>query len=215
MEYQTPKSKCSLCDSEFTRQGITRHIKSCLTKHFQKTSKGKSVPLLYLNISDAYNPDYFLHLLISESATLKDLDTFLRNIWLECCGHMSSFSYQRYGDEIKLSRKVKDVFTPGTTLNYQYDFGSTTELIVKAIGYYFGATERSKNVQIVARNTQPLIPCDECNEKPAIHICTECQWDQNGWLCEECSENHECEYEMFLPVVNSPRTGVCGYTGDY
>lgn len=215
MEYQAPKSKCILCNSEFARQGITRHIKSCLTKHFQKTLKAKSVPLVYLNVSDAFNPDYFLHLLISESATLKNLDTFLRNIWLECCGHLSSFSYQRYGDEIQMSRKIKDVFTAGTALNYQYDFGSTTELSVKAIGYYIGTTEGNKKVQIIARNAQPLIPCDGCNSKPAVQICTECQWDQNGWLCEECSKNHECENEMFLPVVNSPRTGICGYTGNY
>lgn len=171
--------------------------------------------MLYLNISDTYNPDYFLHLLISEKTTLKDLDTFLRNIWLECCGHMSAFSYQRYGDEIKLNRKIKDVFSPGTAVNYQYDFGSTTELFIKAIGNYFGTTERNKKVQLIARNAQPEIPCDECNAKPAVQICTECQWDQKGWLCEECYEKHECEEDMFLPVVNSPRTGVCGYTGEY
>ena len=214
MEYQAPKSKCSLCNSEFARKGMTRHVKSCLSEHFQKISKGKSVPLLYLNISDTHNPDYFLHLLISENSTLRVLDTFLRNIWLECCGHMSAFSYRRYGDEIKLSRKIGDVFGPGTALNYQYDFGSTTELSVKAIECFFGTTEKNKKVQIVARNAQPLIPCDGCNSEPAVQICTVCQWDGRGWLCKECFENHACEEDMFLPVVNSPRTGVCGYTGN-
>jgi hypothetical protein len=214
MEYKTPKSKCSLCNSEFTRQGLTKHIKSCLTKHFTQKSKAKPAPLLYLNISDAFNPDYFLHLLISENATLKNLDAFLRDIWLECCGHMSSFSRQRYGDEINMKHKIKDVFTPGTELIYQYDFGSTTELSVKAVAYYHGAIERNKKVQVVARNSQPIIPCDECSVKPAVQICTECQWDQKGWLCEACSKTHGCDDEMFLPVVNSPRTGVCGYTGD-
>lgn len=214
MEYQIPKSKCSLCDSEFTRQGLTRHLKSCLTKNFQKKSKVKLSPLLYLNICGAFNPDYFLHLLISENATLKNLDAFLRNIWLECCGHMSSFSHQRYGDEINMTHNIKDVFTPGTELIYQYDFGSTTELTVKAIDYYHGTIERNKKVQVIARNAQPIILCDECNSKPAVQICTECQWDERGWLCEKCSQTHECDDEMFLPVVNSPRTGVCGYTGD-
>jgi hypothetical protein len=210
MEYQTPKSKCILCNAEFARQGMTRHIKSCLTKHLQKTSKSNTVPMLYLNIYGAYNPDYFLHLLISQSATLKILDAFLRNIWLECCGHMSSFSYQRYGDEINLNRKIKDVLIPGTTMTYQYDFGSTTELIIKAVDNYSGPAEINKKVQIISRNAQPVIPCDECNAKPAVQICTECQ----DWLCEECCKKHECEEEMLLPVVNSPRAGVCGYTGD-
>ncbi len=34
-----------------------------------------------------------------------------------------------------------------------------------------------------------------------------------GWLCDSCAEDHKCGEDMLLPVVNSPRTGVCGYTG--
>ena len=215
MKYQTPKSRCSLCDSEFARQGLTRHIKSCLTKHLQKPSKAKPKNLLYLNIHDTFNPDYFLHLLIIGNSTLGNLDLFLRGIWLECCGHMSSFSLRRYGDEINMKQKVEDIFSPGVELNYQYDFGSTTELSIKAVDNYHGTTDGNKKIQIITRNAQPLIPCDECGAKPAVQICTECQWNEKGWLCEGCSQTHECDEDMFLPVVNSPRTGVCGYTGDW
>jgi hypothetical protein len=32
--------------------------------------------------------------------------------------------------------------------------------------------------------------------------------------CDECSKSNLKEYEdMFLPIVNSPRVGMCGYTG--
>jgi len=214
MEYQAPKSRCSLCNSEFKRQGLTRHIKSCLTKHLQKPSEAKPHNLLYLNIFDPFNPDYFLHLLIFGNSTFESLDVFLRDIWLECCGHMSSFSRQRYGDEIKMHHKVEDILMPGAELKYQYDFGSTTELTIRAVDNYQGATNGNKKIQLITRNAQPIIPCDECGLKPAVHICCECQWDDKGWLCEECSETHGCDEEMFLPVVNSPRTGVCGYTGE-
>lgn len=71
-----------------------------------------------------------------------------------------------------------------------------------------------KILPIIARNAQPIIPCDECSAKPAVEICTACVWNDEGWLCEECAKNHECDEDMFLPVVNSPRTGVCGYTGE-
>jgi hypothetical protein len=148
------------------------------------------------------------------NSTLKNIDAFLRDIWLECCGHMSSFSYQRYGEEINLRQKVKDILIPGVKLIYQYDFGSTTELTIKAVENYYGAIDTNNKIQIVARNAKPIIPCDECGVKPAVQICSECQWDETGWLCEECSQNHSCGDDMFLPVVNSPRTGVCGYTGD-
>lgn len=214
MKYQTPKSRCNLCESEFTRQGLTRHIKSCLTKHLQKPSEAKHRNLLYLNIYDSFNPDYFLHLLIVGNSSLKILDTFLRDIWLECCEHLSSFSWQRYGEAINMKYKVEDIFIPGEELIYQYDFGSTTELIIKTVDNYHGATDGNKKIQIITRNAQPIIPCDECGEKPAAQICTECQWDERGWLCEECSQSHECDDDMFLPVVNSPRTGVCGYIGE-
>ena len=214
MEYQTPKSRCSLCNSEFTRQGLTRHIKSCLTKHLQKQSKADPRNLLYLNIYDHFNPDYFLHLLVVGNSTLKNLDVFLRDIWLECCGHMSSFSRQRYGNEIKMKHKVEDILFPGMQLVYQYDFGSTTELSIKAVDNYQGATDGNKKIQIITRNAQPIIPCDECDQKPAAQICSACQWEEKGWLCEECSQTHGCDDDMFLPVVNSPRTGVCGYTGE-
>ena len=157
MEYQTPKSRCSLCDSEFKRQGLTRHIKSCLTKHLQKPSKAEPRNLVYLNIYDPFNTDYFLHLLIAGKSSLKVLDSFLRDIWLECCGHMSSFSRRKYGDEIKMNHKVEDIFMPGVELNYQYDFGSTTELAIKAVDNYHGATIGNKKIQIITRNAQPII----------------------------------------------------------
>ena len=113
-----------------------------------------------------------------------------------------------------MRHKVEDIFIPGVELIYQYDFGSTTELFIKAVDNYDGATDGNKKIQIITRNAQPIIPCDECGLKPAAQICTECQWDDTGWLCEECAQTQECDEEMFLPVVNSPRTGVCGYIGD-
>ena len=212
MEYETPKSKCELCGSEFTGQGMTRHIKSCLKKHLQKkVSKGKPQDLLLLNVADAFNPDYFLYLLLGAKTTLEDLDGFLRDIWLECCGHMSAFSFERYGDEIDMRQKAANVFEIGRKVVYQYDFGSTTELNIRAMGRYHVSMD--KKIQIISRNAPPIIPCDHCKSKPAIQICTECMWDGEGWLCEDCAQTHECDEEMFLPVVNSPRTGVCAYDG--
>ena len=214
MEYQVPKSKCNICHSKFTGRGLTKHLKTCLEKHLSKESKGEPENLYYLHAKDTFNPNYFLHVLIREDSILEDLDRFLRGIWLECCGHLSSFSYERYGDEIDMEKEIKDVFTPGLELIYQYDFGSTTELSVKAVDVYRGAMKEEIEVFTMARNAQPIIPCDECGENQSTVICTECAWDDAGWLCDKCAQDHECDDEMFLPVVNSPRVGVCGYTGD-
>ncbi|GHV12564.1 hypothetical protein FACS189491_05810 [Spirochaetia bacterium] len=40
---------------------------------------------------EAYQKEYWLLLDIALNATLEDFDDFLRQIWLECCGHMSGF----------------------------------------------------------------------------------------------------------------------------
>ena len=209
MDYKAPNSTCQLCTSEYSGRGMTRHIKTCLRKNLLSGDK----KLFHLHVSDLYNNDYFLHLLLQENTTLDHLDRFLREIWLECCGHMSSFSYERWGDEINKRRKIGDVFHPGLNLIYQYDFGSTTDLNIKAFDIYWGKVEKKETIRIIARNSQPVIPCDECAKHPAVEICTECQWKEGGWLCEACAEDHECDEEMRLPVVNSPRSGVCGYAG--
>jgi len=124
---------------------------------------------------------------------------------------MSAFSHE--GNELGIGRKLTEVLEPGMVLLHEYDFGTTTELLVKVLGEYEGPMEKKKPVQVLSRNEAPEIPCDTCGEAPAVQICTECQWEAAGWLCQTCAEDHECDEDMRLPVVNSPRTGVCGYMG--
>ncbi len=212
MQYHAPKSTCNLCGKEYTQRGLTKHVKSCLTKRLYNQH---GIPYLYIVVRSSFNHDYFFHLLLSPTTTLKDLDAFLRNYWLECCGHVSAFAFERWGEEIPMSRKVNKVLSPGKTLEYQYDFGSTTELQIKCIADITAVAKGKKKIQVLSRNTQPIIPCDACGKFPATRICTACQWDGAGWLCEKCAPGHDCGEEMyFLPVVNSPRTGVCAYDGE-
>jgi len=214
MEYTSQKAQCQMCNANYTRQGITRHLQNCLSRQALPGTSGKNQWLFHICVSDKFNPDYFLHLLVRKNVTLGDLDDFFRRIWLECCGHMSAFEHQRYGDEIGMSRHVDSIFNTENVLSYRYEFGTTTELDIKSFGVYEGSLERGEKIRVLARNGQPLIPCDQCGKYPGVEICTECQWSEGGWLCEKCVQTHECDDEMRLPVVNSPRTGVCGYTGD-
>ena len=69
-----------------------------------------------------------------------------------------------------------------------------------------------KKIELLARNNMPDFRC-KCG-KPATDVCTECLWEGNGFLCEKCAKSHECGEDMLLPVVNSPRMGMCGYTGE-
>lgn len=37
-----------------------------------------------------YSKKYWLIIEVSENVTLKELDNFIRDIWVECCGHLSA-----------------------------------------------------------------------------------------------------------------------------
>jgi hypothetical protein len=105
---------------------------------------------------------------------------------------------------------LEQVLISGQTCSYEYDFGSTTELMLKVISED-EVDMKGRAIQILARNTLPIIPCDVCGE-PATSLCTQCIYEDKGCLCDACAKNHACGEEMLLPLVNSPRAGVCGYT---
>lgn len=193
---------------------MSRHIRSCLKKELQKRPVAQTENLMHLHISAPYVPDYFLHILILGKTKLRDLDNYLRAIWLECCGHMSAFSARMYRDELSMNASFEDVFAQTSELKYQYDFGDTTELVIRMLDIYPGTPDVENSINLLSRNSQPMIPCEKCGKHPATEICSECQWDGEGWLCAKCAQDHDCDEEMMLPVSNSPRTGVCGYSAD-
>jgi hypothetical protein len=190
----------------------------------ESRQQAKKIKAFHLVVEGYRLPMYWMHLEVAAGTTLATLDRFLRDTWLECCGHLSvyridGFNYyvdaemDAYWDMRRKSMQVKleEVLSPGQTCSYEYDFGSTTELLVKVISEH-EVDMRGKAIQILARNSLPIIPCDGCGE-PATSLCTQCVYEDNGCLCDACAKSHECGEEMLSPLVNSPRAGVCGYTG--
>ena len=209
------KGSCWICDREFAKSSMTRHVGSCREKH------GGPQPWLHLVVEGAHARMYWMHLEAKLSARLSDLDGFLRLQWLECCGHLSSFrigqtdyeSHHESGwsDALSMKYALRDVLAPGTSFRHVYDFGSSTELTIKVVSERPGPRDRDP-IRIVALNQPPAFKCSYC-DTTAVTICSECDCNGIGQLCEACSANHECGSEMYLPMVNSPRAGVCGYTG--
>lgn len=57
---------------------------------------------------------------------------------------------------------------------------------------------------------------DRCRHggEPATQVCAYHWWDDPlRFVCDAHVDATECEEDVLLPVVNSPRTGECGYTG--
>ena len=101
MARKASKGTCLLCNSIHTGATMSKHLQSCLLpRHIEdanKTKGSKSGSYFHIMVQVAYAPQYWLHLKISSEAKLKALDTFLRGIWLECCGHLSAFSLAETG----------------------------------------------------------------------------------------------------------------------
>jgi hypothetical protein len=225
--------KCYLCEQTLAKNVMTRHLGSCRKEsHAQDLKAGsRKGKIFHLLVEGLYNPWYWMHFELRGEAKLWELDDFLRRIWLECCHHMSAFSIEgvRYSVqplqsapglsgfgprviEKSMEAALKEVLRKGLKFSYEYDFGTTTDLGFKVIDEREGRLPGHK-LRILARNDPPEIMCSVCREKPAKRICSQCAWDDGGWLCEGCAEKHECDEEMFLPIVNSPRAGQCAYTG--
>jgi hypothetical protein len=101
----------------------------------------------------------------------------------------------------------------GDRVTYEYDFGSTTHLLIVVAGQRTGRTGR-RALRLLARNTPPAWPCERCGA-PAVSVCASC-WGSGeyGAVCRVHEQSHACDEQSFLPAANSPRVGVCGYAGD-
>ena len=197
---------CYLCGEKFGKTAMKTHL---LKNHDEKDG-GQECCLL--KVEGRFDNNYWLYIDAPVEKTLSTVDSFLRKIWLECCGHLSEFFIDNYVP-IGSGRKLGN-FAAGDKFFHQYDFGTTTETALTVIGNIRRAPQK-KVVRLLARNTPPVFHCEDCG-KPADYFCVECaNKTDNPFYCEKCCENHECGEEMLLPAVNSPRMGECGYTGEF
>ncbi len=200
----TLKGNCYLCGRTYAKAAFKRHI---LSGHLYQEADAQDC--VVLKVESTEDKNYWLYLDLSITSTLKSLDEFLREIWLECCGHLSAFYSRDYG-EIGKSSKISS-FPEGSVLLYEYDFGDTTSLKITVVAHASRPKQR-KAVRLLGRNEPYPFTCGKCG-KPADMICCECMWeDENPLLCDACAKAHE--HEQMLPITNSPRMGVCGYCGE-
>jgi len=180
------KVKCNGCGKEYSVRGITRHLKSC--KAIKNDYLDGFNKYYVLKIRDAYRKEFFIYVNVLGRLTLEDLDQFLRDIWVECCDHLSCFSY--HGDDYSIGNRssfgidgtdieLKDLIESGESFSYEYDFGSTTKLEIDVIDALYGK-KREHLIEILARNKMP---------------------------------DYYLDNEDYPDPSNSPRIGVCGYDG--
>ena len=187
---------------------MVAHVEMCAAAHDEI---GQPQPLVVLRFAAVGMPRYWLVIEAKANAQLGHVDALLRQLWLECCGHMSAFRYGRR--ELAMTTATGSAFAGAATkVEYEYDFGSTTALTGELVGKRHGSIGRAP-VRLLARNEPIVWPCCEC-EAPATVVCPFCIDSDAALFCDAHADAHEhAAEEVYLPVVNSPRMGVCGYTG--
>lgn len=218
--------KCELCGKSFRKSGMARHLQSCIARRGTTGERGRADKSIHLFVEDDYRPEYWMHLAVPATAELLDLDQYFREMWLECCLHLSSFFIGRaeYKWQIfemddffaaftdreigSMEVDLELVAPPRTKFSYWYDYGTTTELRLRTLGEVAG--DGSGRIRLLARNDAPAIACSVCGA-PATWVSPE-EDDRiamTAGLCDACAPGSEYR----LPVLNSPRCGVCAYDG--
>jgi hypothetical protein len=238
MERTITYGKCIYCSGSFSGTSMAHHLELCkarkalsprllLRNNNKDTDSLQHDVIFLLKVSSKYSPEYWLFMETDGICKLVDIDSFLRDMWLECCGHLSCFTInnQRYEiqpDPLFSSRsmrvKLNKILKPGMVFEYVYDYGSSTDLIFKIISSRPGKINKGEDpIQLVARNDPILFQCIKCKKARATNICTICISEKDrkrASFCDNCLKQHKCGEDMALPIVNSPRSGECGYTGD-
>ena len=211
------RGTCAFCGTETTKGSMGKHLQSCekLQETAANAKTGEPQELLQLRVQDAYSKDFWLDLEMRADAPLKELDKYLRAIWLECCGHLSQFSTDGWDGKIAMKQKAGDAFAKSETLMHIYDFGTSSETNVELRATRTGQPLTNRPIALLARNKTPEEPCRDCG-KPATHLCMECIYENNepGFLCAEHVKDHpHDDYGEPIEIINSPRLGMCGYDG--
>nr|WP_172794127.1 MULTISPECIES: hypothetical protein [Clostridia] len=115
---------------------------------------------------------------------------------------------------------MKDVVGVGDTFSYEYDFGSTTRLVL-SVNSCIEREKHNNKIVILSRNNPPKIICNSCEENEARWVNPFGYNNGTAFWCKDCLKKaHDKENDEFsdeegylLPICNSPRMGVCGYEG--
>lgn len=137
-----------------------------------------------------------------------------------------------------MDSELGEVLNVGEKFSYVYDFGSSSTLSLRVLAEREGVLpldedeeeedeeleeeeedeepeeEDEIGIVVMARNEPPELVCHICGER-ATHVPSSSEYDSlaENAVCEKHAQESEYPDEL-LPIVNSPRTGICGYTGD-
>ncbi len=221
---------CRLCGEAYKGQGMTSHVKGCLTEHANLGAVHHG--LLVGMRADGVAGRFWMYVQVRPEAQLAALDAHLREAWFDD-DHASVFEIEgtRYvstldeaieggdGEDEELlepmSVPLGQVIRPRMEFRYLYDPAQPTQVELTVYDPYpmpekLVEDDREAEIATVARNDLEAPECSTC-DAPATHLCPACaqadETELGPFVCEECRERHEGPLQ---PLRNSPRAGTPG-----
>ena len=213
------EGKCLYCHKTFKKSGISRHLNTHLLEKTKSGKPGKSFHIkVELHPKWGVGP-YFLNLWVDGNSTMEQIDSFLRSIWLECCGHMSAFKNpalrSRTGlwdffetEELLAKGKIKEYEKQMEAANGEVPMSRKTkdalcEGLKLSYEYDFGSTtelqltvisefpiKAEDEIVLLSRNEPLPILCDTCGKKAATQLCGVCMGNEEAAFCDACAKKH-------------------------
>ena len=172
------EGKCLYCNQMLSKKEIVKHLAKHLSEKEKTDAGDKAQTYCHIEVEAS---EMFLHLLVKGNTTMQKIDDFLKDIWLECCGHLSEFGSKTI--KVKMSHKVKDVFEPKVKIYHDYDFGTTTRVFLKGLKHY--QLNLKENIILLSRNEPLKIMCASCKKEPAINICSVCCYEEMAFFLQK------------------------------
>jgi hypothetical protein len=113
-------------------------------------------------------------------------------------------------EDHSLYAELGKVLSVGQKFSYTYDFGSSTNLNLRIVSEREGLVNPKDAVTLLARNLAPEFRCSVCDSPTTLIFGG--AWGDGNAYCKKHAKKFEDE-GLLLPIVNSPRVGVCGYDG--
>src|ERR1700730_13179956 len=173
MSKRQSMGKCNLCGEIAGQASMTRHLGACCRPEasglLPASENRPPAPSFHLAIEGRDAKAYWMHAAVPVTAPLSKLDDFLRHTWLECCGHLSAFEIggTRYAsdEEMSMRARLSQVLEVGMKFLYEYDYGSTTALVLKVVALREQGLPKGA-VQLLARNEAPQVSCSGVTSSP-------------------------------------------------
>ncbi|MBN1167848.1 MAG: hypothetical protein JXA44_12070 [Methanospirillaceae archaeon] len=205
---------CFICKKKVTGDTIEDHLPECIPSANWPHHKESGY---LIRIMDRDNRRFWLILLASPDATLADLDHLIRDVWVECCDHLSSFSigicsFSSHREDEGMNIYIRDVLLPGEDGTYRYDYGSPTRLRISILSptHYY---PKDRQLVLLGQNTKAKHRCKIC-KADAAYAYKKRYDERTQYYCQKCLDLQLIDSDYCWYAGNSPRAGVCGCTKD-